>query len=60
MTSWMDAVDASIRNILKELSTAEEFEKEKAIFQVTQNDTLTTGRYHNIASNIPHSFQRSR
>jgi hypothetical protein len=34
MVQWMDAVDNSIKNILKELATAEEFEKEKSVFQV--------------------------
>ncbi|XP_075225316.1 muscle-specific protein 300 kDa isoform X2 [Lycorma delicatula] len=33
MVKWMDAVDNSVKNILKELATAEEFEKEKAVFQ---------------------------
>lgn len=34
MVQWMDAVDISIKNLLKELATDEEFEKEKAVFQV--------------------------
>ncbi|XP_039285327.1 nesprin-1-like [Nilaparvata lugens] len=33
MVRWMDTVDNSVKNILKELATAEEFEKEKIIFQ---------------------------
>lgn len=34
MVQWMDAVDSSIKNLLKELATAEEFEREKVVFQV--------------------------
>lgn len=36
MVQWMDAVDNSIKNLLKDLATAEEFEREKAIFQVKE------------------------
>lgn len=31
----MDTVDLSIKNLLKELATAEEFEKERLTFQVS-------------------------
>lgn len=34
MVQWMDAVDSSIKNLLKELASAEEFEREKVVFQV--------------------------
>lgn len=34
MVEWMNAVDNSVKSLLKELATAEEFEREKAIFQV--------------------------
>ncbi|XP_024081429.1 nesprin-1 [Cimex lectularius] len=33
LEKWMDTVDNSIKNLLKELATAEEFEKERHIFQ---------------------------
>lgn len=32
---WMDEVDGALKNILKDVSTMEEFEKEKAVFQVS-------------------------
>lgn len=35
MVKWMDSVDASVKNLLKELATAEEFEKERSVFQVS-------------------------
>lgn len=31
---WMDSVDESIKRILQKLSIAEDFEKEKSLFQV--------------------------
>jgi hypothetical protein len=34
MEKWMDDVDRSVQTLLKELSSAEEFEKERLIFQV--------------------------
>lgn len=34
MVHWMDHVDSTLRTILREVNTLEEFEKEKAIFQV--------------------------
>lgn len=35
MVHWMDHVDSTLRTILREVNTLEEFEKEKAIFQVS-------------------------
>lgn len=32
---WMDSVDDSLKNILKDVNTMEEFEKEKIVFQVS-------------------------
>lgn len=40
MVKWMDAVDVSVKNILKELATAEEFEKEKVVFQVISSELI--------------------
>lgn len=40
MVQWMDAVDNSIKNLLKELATAEEFEREKVVFQVCLKNEL--------------------
>jgi len=34
MVQWMDMVDISLQNIMKEVTTLEEFEKERAVFQV--------------------------
>lgn len=34
MVKWMDAVDRSLENVLKDLLTIEEFESERAVFQV--------------------------
>lgn len=34
----MDHVDSTLRTILREVNTLEEFEKEKTIFQVSVND----------------------
>lgn len=34
MSRWMDQVDGTLKNILKDVSTMEEFDREKAIFQV--------------------------
>jgi hypothetical protein len=34
MVKWMDSVDQSLKNIMREVNTLEEFEREKAIFQV--------------------------
>lgn len=34
MSKWMDQVDGTLKNILKDVSTMEEFDREKAIFQV--------------------------
>lgn len=34
MEQWMDHVDETMGNIVKEVNSSEEFEKEKAIFQV--------------------------
>jgi len=33
----MDMVDVSLQNIMKEVNTLEEFEKERAVFQVCLN-----------------------
>lgn len=38
MELWMDAVDRSVKTILQDLDSAEQFEKEKVVFQV--NKTL--------------------
>lgn len=35
MSRWMDQVDATLKNILKDVSSMEEFDREKAIFQVS-------------------------
>lgn len=35
MVRWMDQVDSTLRTILKEVNSLEEFEKEKSIFQVS-------------------------
>ena len=35
MVQWMDNVDISLQSIVKEVNTLEEFEKERAIFQVS-------------------------
>lgn len=35
MVHWMDHVDNTLRTILREVNTLEEFEKEKTIFQVS-------------------------
>ncbi|CAH1403532.1 unnamed protein product [Nezara viridula] len=40
MEKWMDSVDISIKNLLQELSTAEEFENERLTFQTL--DTLAS------------------
>ncbi|XP_068085330.1 muscle-specific protein 300 kDa [Anabrus simplex] len=33
MVQWMDSVDTSLNNIIKEVNSLEEFEKERAVFQ---------------------------
>jgi nesprin-1 len=40
MVQWMDKVDISLLNIMKEVNTLEEFEKERAVFQVCLNCIL--------------------
>lgn len=35
MSKWMDSVDDALKNILNDVNTMEEFEREKAIFQVS-------------------------
>lgn len=35
INNWMDQVDATLKNILSNVTTMEEFEREKAIFQVS-------------------------
>jgi hypothetical protein len=40
MVQWMDKVDVSLQNIMKEVNTLEEFEKERAVFQVCVNFLL--------------------
>ena len=35
MVSWMDMVDNSLKNIIKEVNSMEEFEKERVVFQVS-------------------------
>jgi nesprin-1 len=37
MVQWMDKVDINLQNIVKEVNTLEEFEKERAVFQVCLN-----------------------
>jgi nesprin-1 len=37
MVQWMDKVDINLQNIVKEVNTLEEFEKERAVFQVRLN-----------------------
>lgn len=34
MVRWMDQVDGTLRSILQEVTSAEEFEREKIVFQV--------------------------
>lgn len=40
MNKWMDGVDNALKNILNDVNTMEEFEREKAIFQVRYKFTL--------------------
>jgi len=40
MVQWMDMVDISLQNIVKEVNSLEEFEKERAVFQVCVNALL--------------------
>lgn len=40
MVKWMDAVDRSLENVLKDLLTIEEFESERAVFQVKMTSVL--------------------
>lgn len=35
MSSWMDTVDKTLKSIVQEVSTSEEFEKERLVFQVS-------------------------
>jgi hypothetical protein len=37
MVHWMDKVDINLQNIVKEVNTLEEFEKERTVFQVCLN-----------------------
>jgi hypothetical protein len=37
MVQWMNKVDINLQNIGKEVNTLEEFEKERAVFQVCLN-----------------------
>lgn len=37
MVQWMDKVDINLQNIVKEVNTLEEFEKERVVFQVCLN-----------------------
>lgn len=37
ITKWMDQVDATLKNILRDVTTVEEFDREKAIFQVSSS-----------------------
>lgn len=52
MVHWMDHVDSTLRTILHEVNTLEEFEKEKTIFQVSIGQFHTTAlmslKYLNI------------
>ena len=36
MVRWMDRVDSTLRTILQEVTSLEEFEKEKTLFQVRE------------------------
>lgn len=36
MVHWMDHVDSTLRTILQEVNSLEEFEKEKTVFQVSK------------------------
>lgn len=40
MGRWMDHVDNTLRTILKEVNTLEEFETEKTVFQVSESPIL--------------------
>lgn len=42
MVHWMDHVDDTLRTILREVNTLEEFEKEKTIFQVKNVDVASS------------------
>jgi nesprin-1 len=43
MVRWMDTVDQSLKNIMREVNTIDEFEKEKVIFQVNFNISHRVG-----------------
>jgi len=61
----MDHVDSTLRTILREVNTLEEFEKEKAIFQVNINrhraefSVLATLRYLNALLHFFLRFHRT-
>lgn len=38
MVNWMDSVDRSLNSIVRDVNTLEQFEKERAIFQVNYKD----------------------
>lgn len=38
MVKWMDLVDSTLKNIMSDVNSMEEFEKEKAVFQVSCNE----------------------
>lgn len=40
MNNWMDSVDNTLKSIVQEVSTSEEFEKERLVFQVSVNSYL--------------------
>jgi len=48
MVHWMDHVDSTLRTILHEVNTLEEFEKEKTIFQVSIGQFHIQFLYHVI------------
>jgi len=41
MVNWMNGVDQSLKNIVNEVNTMEEFEKEKVVFQVRSIEKLS-------------------
>lgn len=42
MVKWMDLVDSTLKNIMNDVNSMEEFEKEKAVFQVSRFIFITS------------------
>lgn len=45
MVQWMDGVDDTLKNILKDITTMEEFEREKAVFQVSARSLILLQKF---------------